>query len=314
MHIFEKRFLMPNIYAIGETIYDIIFKNDEPQTAKAGGSMLNTVVSLGRLGLPVQFISEYGTDRVGDIIDAFLKRNGVDTALAYRYHGEKTPISLAFLDEQNDAKYTFYKLYPEKRLEIDLPVFRPGDILLFGAFYSLMPEIRKQLISFVTAASDAGSFIIYDPNMRSPHKDEIESLKEFIYENLSLADIVRGSDEDFNTIFNIPDGESAYDILKSYDCNYLIYTKSNTGVEIHHPGGMIPVKVPAVETVSTIGAGDSFNAGVIYELFISGEKLHDISSEGLEKIVKTAIKFGSHVCTHYENYISESFAQEVLKD
>ncbi len=179
---------------------------------------------------------------------------------------------------------------------------------MFGAFYSLMPEIRKQLISFVTAARDAGALIIYDPNMRSPHKDEIESLREFIYENISLADIVRGSDEDFNTIFNIDKGADAYDILRKYECKYLIYTKSNTGVGIHHPGGMIEVKVPAVETVSTIGAGDSFNAGVIYELFRSGEKLHDISSEGLENIVKTAIKFGSHVCTHYENYVSEDFA------
>ena len=302
---------MPNIYAIGETIYDIIFKNDEPQTAKAGGSMLNTTVSLGRLGLPVQFISEYGTDKTGDIIDAFLKKNGVDTALAYRYHEGNTPIALAFLNEQNDAKYTFYKPYPEKRLEIDLPSFNSGDIVLFGAFYSLMPEVRHQLISFVKEAKAAGATILYDPNIRSPHKDGINELRELIYENLSLADIVRGSDEDFNTIFDITDGESAYDITKRFDCKTLIYTKSNTGVEIHHPGGMIEMKVPAVNTVSTIGAGDSFNAGLIYELFNSNEELHDISVDGLEKIVKTAISFGSHVCTHYENYVSESFARGV---
>jgi len=302
---------MPVIYAIGETIYDIIFKNDEPVTAKAGGSMLNTTVSLGRLGLPVHFISEYGTDRVGDIIDAFLKKNGVDTALAYRYHEGKTPIALAFLNEQNDAKYTFYKLYPEKRLELDLPAFASGDIVLFGAFYSLMPEVRQPLMSFVKAVKAAGATILYDPNIRSPHKDEINELRELIYENLNLADIVRGSNEDFNTIFNIDRGADAYDILRKYDCNYLIYTKSNTGVEIHHPGGMIEVQVPAVNTVSTIGAGDSFNAGLIYELFNSKEKLDVISSDGLEKIVKTAIRFGSHVCTHYENYVSDSFARGV---
>ncbi|MBE9485398.1 MAG: carbohydrate kinase [Bacteroidetes bacterium] len=302
---------MPTIYAIGETIYDIIFRNNEPVTAKAGGSMLNTAVSLGRLGLPISFISEYGTDYAGNIIDEFLANNGVDTSYNYRYDEGKTPIALAFLNEQNDASYSFYKLYPEKRLELKLPDFNAGDIVLFGAFYSLMPEIRKQLISFVTAARDAGALIIYDPNMRSPHKDEIESLREFIYENLSLADIVRGSDEDFNTIFDITEGESAYDITKSFDCKTLIYTKSNTGVEIHQPGGMTEVKVSAVNTVSTIGAGDSFNAGVIYELFISKEKLHDISLEGLEKIVKTAIKFGSHVCTHYENYVSEDFVKNL---
>ncbi|NQT76349.1 MAG: carbohydrate kinase [Bacteroidetes bacterium] len=303
---------MSRIYAIGETIYDIIFKNDKPVTAKAGGSMLNTAVSLGRLGLPISFISEYATDHAGNIIDEFLANNGVDTSYNYRYDEGKTPISLAFLNEQNDARYSFYKLYPEKRLAIALPEFKTGDIVLFGAFYSLMPEIRRQLISFVTAASAAGAIIMYDPNMRSPHKDEIESLKEFIYENLSLADIVRGSDEDFNTIFNLDKGADAYDILGKYDCNHLIYTKSNIGVEIYSPGGIAMAEIPDVNVVSTIGAGDSFNAGVIYELFISGEKLQDISSEGLEKIVKTAIKFGSHVCTHYDNYISEDFAASIL--
>ena len=55
---------MPVIYTIGETVFDIIFELDQPVAAKAGGSLLNTSVSLGRLGLPVQFISEYGTDKV----------------------------------------------------------------------------------------------------------------------------------------------------------------------------------------------------------------------------------------------------------
>lgn len=303
---------MPHIYAIGETIYDIIFKNDEPVTAKAGGSMLNTTVSLGRLGLPVQFISEYGTDRVGDIIDAFLKKNGVDTALAYRYHEGKTPIALAFLNEQNDAKYTFYKPYPEKRLKLDLPAFASGDIVLFGAFYSLMPEVRNPLISFIKAAKAAGATILYDPNIRSPHKNEIDELREMIYENIGLADIVRGSDEDFNTMFDIPTGTEAYAILEEHGCNVLVYTSSKMNVEIHHPEGMIQVKVPSMDTVSTIGAGDSFNAGLIYELYRSENKVQDISTEGFEKIVKTAIKFGSHVCTHYENYVSESFARGVM--
>lgn len=303
---------MPNIYAIGETVYDIIFRNEQPAAAKAGGSMLNTAVSLGRLGLPIRFISEYGTDQAGDIIEEFLLKNAVHTGYNYRYSDGKTAIALAFLNDRNDASYSFYKQYPEKRLEIELPGFSGEDIVLFGAFYSLMPEVRRQLITFVRAARDAGALILYDPNIRNPHKDEVESLKEFIYENLSLADIVRGSDEDFNTIFNIDKGADAYDILRKYDCNHLIYTKSNIGVEIYSPRGIAMAEIPDVNVVSTIGAGDSFNAGVIYELFISGEKLHDISLEGLEKIVKTAIKFGSHVCTHYENYISESFVKSIV--
>ncbi len=305
---------MPAIYTIGETVYDIIFKNDEPVTAKAGGTMLNTSVSLGRLGLPVSFVSEYASDRIGDIINGFLGDNGVDTKHIYRYRDGKTPVSLAFLNEQNDARYSFYKLYPDRRLEIKIPEFYRADILLFGGFYSLMAEVRTSLISFVRAARDAGAVIIYDPNIRSPHKDEIDELRDLVFENISLSNIVRGSDEDFKTIFNISDGKEAYKLLTNHGCEYLIYTKSNIGVEIHSPEGMVEVPVQKVATVSTIGAGDSFNAGLIYELFRAQMQSGDFKEDDLGKMVKTAITFGSHVCTHFENYISQEFAAKLMLD
>jgi len=301
---------MPTIYAIGETIYDIIFRNNEPAAAKAGGSMLNTTVSLGRLGLPVNFISEIGEDQAGVIIRDFLVKNGVDTSCVYRYAG-KTILALAFLNEKNDASYSFYKHYPEERLFVDNPEFREGDIILFGAFYSLMKGVREKLLSLVKAARDAGAIVIYDPNIRSPHKDEIESLREMIFENFQLSDVVRGSDEDFKTMFDIDTGEEAFGIIRKHGCDLLIYTKRNIGVEVYYPGGNLEVDVPPVNTLSTIGAGDSFNAGLIYELYQSGLKPGQMQSYELRKMVKIAVSFGSHVCTHYDNYISEEFAEKM---
>ena len=70
---------MRKIFGIGETVLDIIFKDGQPQAAKAGGSVLNSAVSMGRMGLPVSFISEYGLDDVGELIDNFLNENGVNT-------------------------------------------------------------------------------------------------------------------------------------------------------------------------------------------------------------------------------------------
>ncbi len=99
---------MRKIYGIGETVFDIIFKNEQPQAAKAGGAMLNSTVSLGRIGLPVSFISEYAGDNVGRIIDSFLIENGVSTAYVDHFKEGKTKLALAFLNEQNDASYTFY--------------------------------------------------------------------------------------------------------------------------------------------------------------------------------------------------------------
>ncbi|MFH0842373.1 MAG: PfkB family carbohydrate kinase, partial [Bacteroidota bacterium] len=86
---------MRKIYGIGETLLDIIFKNSQPQAAKPGGAMLNSTVSLGRIGLPVYLISEYADDDVGSMIDNFLHENGVGTTYVDHYKDGKTALAIA---------------------------------------------------------------------------------------------------------------------------------------------------------------------------------------------------------------------------
>ena len=135
---------MRKVIGIGETILDIIFKDNQPHTAVPGGSVFNGLVSLGRLGVPVSFISEVGNDRVGDIIRKFMEENHISTELVDRFPDGKSPISLAFLDEDNNANYTFYKDYPKQRLEVPMPVINQDDILIFGSYYSLNPALRER--------------------------------------------------------------------------------------------------------------------------------------------------------------------------
>lgn len=80
---------MRKVYAIGESLVDIIFRNGHPQAAKAGGSMLNTAVSIGRIGLPVFLITEYANDDVGNLIDGFLNENNVSTRHTARFDDGK---------------------------------------------------------------------------------------------------------------------------------------------------------------------------------------------------------------------------------
>jgi fructokinase len=95
------------------------------------------------MNLPVSFVSEYGQDDVGILIDNFLKTNGVNTSFVHRFQNGSTSLALAFLDEKNDAHYTFYKDFPDKRLEIDFPVIDRDDIVQCGSFYAIWPEIRE---------------------------------------------------------------------------------------------------------------------------------------------------------------------------
>lgn len=304
---------MRKIYGIGEALLDIIFKDGQPQTAKAGGSVLNSVVSMGRMDLPVSFISEYGSDDVGDLIDNFLKKNGVDTSFAHRFRNGNTALSLAFLDNKNDAHYTFYKDYPGIRLDIKFPSIKKDDIVQCGSFYAIWPAVREKFKKFVQYAKENGALILYDPNFRKTHLLELETLKPLIIDNMCMTDLLRGSDEDFKNIFGVDNPDEAWDAVKGY-CKCLVYTANIEGVYVRTPSFSGKFPVQKIVPVSTIGGGDNFNAGMITSIYnnkIKKGQLEKMNEPRWSMIIGTAVAFATHVCLSYENYISHEFAKEL---
>jgi len=305
---------MRKIYGIGETVLDIIFKNNQPQMATAGGSMLNSTVSLGRIGLPVYFISEYASDNIGKLIDTFLSENGVATNYVDHYKEGKTKLALAFLNELNDASYTFYQDYPENRLTIDFPMIMKDDIILYGSIYSITPEIRKKLIDLITRAKDNGALVIYDPNFRPTHSADLETLKPMIIENMKAAKLIRGSDEDFKNIWGANNPDEAWAVVNKY-CNCLVYTANSLGVYVRTFGYSGNFDVKAITPVSTIGAGDNFNAGMMAAIYlnkISADQLDTMGEKEWSKVISMGVDFATNVCMSYENYISLEFAEKFI--
>ena len=295
-----------HIYTFGEALYDITFRNGQPVSAWPGGAMLNTSVSLGRLKMPVSLITEFGQDPVVELIEDFLQKNGISTKHVARFSGHNTTIALAFLNDKNEASYSFYKDYPEKRLRGIMPVFSGYDFFLFGSFFALDPGIRPILYNLLKKAKEQNTFVYYDPNFRKSHLDQLPLLKKNILENISMATLMRGSDEDFLNIFGAGDADEAYRAV-SDKIQYLIYTASDRAVYLRTPDISLEITVPYVQTVSTVGAGDTFNAGIAYELFnrkITPLTLAGLNETAWKEIIKTAIRMAGEVCKSYENYIS----------
>jgi fructokinase len=307
---------MPRVYAVGETVLDIIFRDNKPQAARAGGAMLNSLVSLGRLGVEVFFISEYGPDidPVGNIIHEFLAENHVNTDFVHRPENLKSPLALAFLNESRDASYSFYRTPPKECMPVPDISFEEGDVFLFGSFYALNPQVRPLILALLSRARDAGAIIVYDPNFRKPHLHELPMLKPFILENLTYAHIIRGSDEDFSHIFNSGSVDEAFRAVDRESELTLIYTQNRKGVDLISPDSRIHLDVPFLEPVSTIGAGDSFNAGIIWSLLrerITKKDIITLSDKQWKNILNYGIRFASDVCMSYENYISAEFAERL---
>jgi len=305
---------MRKVYTVGETLLDIIFKNDVPVAAKAGGSMLNSGVSLGRLKIPVFMLSEYGDDKTGDVVKEFLWKNGVSMQFAHRYRG-RTSVALAYLDDNNDAVYTFFHEKLNDNIRFEIPPFLANDIVVFGSLYSLIKHNRPKIREVVKLAYQSNVLLFYDPNFRKPHLKDLAELKPEIFENIKHADIVRGSDEDFIHIIGSDVPDDVYRTLKKFGCTNLIYTRNQDGVWLFTENYSKHYKVPSISTVSTIGAGDSFNAGIIYSLYNEGITKKDIvglKSDKWDMIIEQGINFATHVCKHLDNYVSDHFAKSIL--
>lgn len=310
---------MRKVIGIGETILDIIFKNDQPIGAVPGGSMFNGLISLGRAGMSAAFISETGDDRVGQRIIRFLEENHVDASSVSVYPESKSPVSLAFLNEQNDAEYIFYKDHPHDRLDMIYPDIQPDDIVMYGSFYAVNPVIRDQMAVFLTYASERGAILYYDVNYRASHRAELMKVKANILENLELASIVRGSKEDFEVMFGMQEAEKVYRSEVSFYCKNFIYTQGADPLEIRGMGGFsgqYPVEQTA--TVSTIGAGDNFNAGFVYGLMkygITRQMLEaGLSAEQWGQLVGEAQQFAANVCKSINNSVDQDFADQKKRE
>lgn len=303
---------MRKVIGIGETVLDIIFKGDQPVNAVPGGSTFNAIISLGRSGIETSFISETGNDRVGRMIIQFLKDNGCQADCVNVYPDSKSPLSLAFLNEQNDAEYIFYKDHPNDRLDFSYPDVQPDDLVLFGSYYALNPVIRPQVKGFLEYAHQRGAILYYDVNFRASHQHEVMRLTTNLLENFELADIVRGSSEDFEILFKKNDPDTVYRSQIMFYTKKFIYTRAAEPIELRADGGLKKqYPIEKTETVSTIGAGDNFNAGLLYGIIRHGITRRDIE-QGLteaqwDSIISEGKAFSAEVCRSIYNYVSPEF-------
>ena len=308
------------VIGIGETVLDIIFKNNQPVGAIPGGSVFNSIISLGRSGVKCAFISETGNDRVGRTILDCLEENGVDASSVYVYPDSKSPLSLAFLNEQNDAEYIFYKDHPNDRLEFTFPDIQPDDIVLFGSYYAVNPVIRPQVVGFLDYARQHGAILYYDVNFRASHKNEVMKLTPNILENLEYADIVRGSTEDFEVMFHKSDPDVIYRTQIAFYTKRFICTQGAKPVELRAENGLkksYEVKSDG-DTVSTIGAGDNFNAGFAYGLIrygITREQIEQgLSEQQWNQLISCAQQFSAEVCRSINNSVSLEFGKRMAAE
>ena len=301
---------MQKIIGIGETILDIIFRNNQPEKAVPGGSVFNAMVSLARCGVPALFISELGNDKVGHLIKNFMIKNHLSPEYIDFFEDGSSPVSLAFLDEQQNASYQFYRDFPEKRLQIIFPEIQADDILILGSYFAVNPVLRKEIVRLLTYAQQQKAIIYYDINFRKPHAEERLQLMPDFIENFKFSTIVRCSAEDLEVLFPGKTVTEIYQKQIAPYCKQFIVTQGAKEILLKTETFEKSYPVEAFVPVSTIGAGDNFNAGLIFGLMqekILLEDFENLPEKQWDKLIEFGKRFAAEVCRSLENYVGNNF-------
>jgi fructokinase len=286
------------ILCAGEALIDMLPRKTEGgEQAFApypGGSVYNTAVALARLEAPVSFFTGLSDDLFGERLTRVLSVNGVDHSLAAR---SSRPTTLAFVTlTGGQAAYTFYDENTAGRmLEVnDLPeIPETCTAGFFGGISLAVEPCAEAYASLAERMSASGRLVMLDPNIRAGFIADEKRYRTRLERLLSLADIVKVSDEDLRWIMGEGDLGPLAEAMRANGPALVLVTEGPKGVTAYGGGAPIHVAASQVEVVDTVGAGDTFNAGFLAGLHDGARLSADSVRDGLsETALRTALDLG----------------------
>ena len=257
------------IICCGEALIDMLprttTEGEDAFSPYAGGSVFNTALALGRLGLKTGFFTGLSSDMFGDILRNALSKSGVDHSYCATLDLHTT---LAFVRLVNgQASYAFFDENTAGRMitEAHLPAL--GDeveALHFGAI-SLIPDPCGATYESLMRREHGSRVISLDPNIRPGFITDIAKHRARIDRMIAMSDIVKMSDEDLEW-FGMPDMETAARTWLGQGPSLVVFTRGAKGAIGFSREHTVEVDGVAVTVADTVGAGDTFNAGILASL------------------------------------------------
>lgn len=285
------------ILCCGEALIDML-PRDTTQGEKgfapyAGGAVFNTAIALGRLGISTGFFSGVADDMMGEILRDTLKASNVDDSLCAI---SSRPSTIAFVKLVNgQATYAFYDEGTAGRMlsERDLPVLGDDcEAMHFGAI-SLIPEPCGSTYETLMQREHQKRVISLDPNIRPGFIKDKEKHLARIQRMAAISDIVKFSDEDLSWFGLEGDIDSLAKHWLEAGAKLVVVTRGAEGALGYTKDLKVFAPSQRVEVVDTVGAGDTFDAGILASLKLQGLLTKPAVASLSEKAVHEALTLGA---------------------
>lgn len=262
----------------------------------SGGAVFNTAIALGRLGTKVGMLSGISSDMFGRQLVAGLEASDVDTS---RIITSDRPTTLAFVQLTNGhATYDFYDENSAGRMLTpeDMPNLPDAVTTLFFGGISLACEPCADAYAALLLREADKRLVMMDPNIRPGFIKNVARYRTRLNKMIAKADILKVSDEDLNWIMpDITDQDAQIALLLGSGPTLVILTRGSAGATGFLANGTrVNVAAQKVQAIDTVGAGDTFNAGILAKLSELGHleksSLENLSDEALEAVLQFGAK------------------------
>lgn len=258
------------IVCAGEALIDMLPRKttagEDAFAPYVGGAVFNTARALARLGTRTSFVCGISTDFFGDMLIDALKASNVETDLSIR---SDRPTTLAFVRlVEGQASYVFYDENSALRMirPEDMPALpEETKALVFGCI-SLIGEPGAIANEALMTQAAPDRVIMIDPNIRAGFITDETSYRSRITRMIALSDIIKLSDEDLAWLSPGADLETYAKELVDAGASLVCITEGSRGARGITRDHNVFVPAEKVDVIDTVGAGDTFNAGVLAAL------------------------------------------------
>ncbi|MER6357554.1 carbohydrate kinase [Streptomyces sp. NPDC001634] len=294
------------ITVLGECVADAF---TEPASAShelalrvlPGGGPANTAVALARLGTPARFLARLSGDVFGRLFRAHLEASGVDLSYAVAA-AEPSTLAVAELDARGQATFSFHaqntadwQWTAAELAGVDLS----ETTCVHTGSLALVREPGAAVVEEFLATASPRATISIDPNVR-PLLVRPEVYRARLAHWCGLADVLRLSEEDLELLLPGISPEQACDTWHAAGARLVVITRGADGALVSLDGERLQVPAVATRVVDTVGAGDSFTAGLLHHLGtrgLLGGRLTDIGLGDVAEACVFATRVAALTCS-----------------
>lgn len=283
-----------DVTALGELLIDFtengISKQGNPLfEANPGGAPCNVLAMLSKLGHKTAFIGKVGKDSFGKQLKSVLEEVGISTEYVYMDGEVHTTLALVHTFADGDRDFSFYRnpgadmMLKEEEVPEDL--IRDSNIFHFGTLSMTHEGVRNATKKALNIARKTGCILSFDPNLRPPLWDSLETAKEQVLYGLQFCDVLKISDNEIQWLTGKEDYTDGVNwILERYQIPLILVSMGKEGSRAYYKNSMVEV-APFLqkETIETTGAGDTFGGCVLH--YICQHGLENLTEENLAEML-----------------------------